>query len=708
MARYRLALDTGGTFTDVVAFDEDRGIVHTTKTPTTPRDPSIGFLAGVHKVARQAGFSLSRDEIVGVSHGTTVATNALLSEPGAFPGLGLIVTRGFKHLLEIARQSVPQGYGNSYFWVKPERIVPLHLVREVTERIDVRGEVLTPLDLAEAEAAAAWFRERGIDCIGVCFLHAYARGDHEQSMRQTLARVHPHASVSISSDVLPEYREYERAVTTLVDAFVKPRVSRYVTQIESRLHAEIGAATPFYIMKSNGGVVSAREVASRPISTLLSGPAAGALGAALLANVAGFPKVLTLDGGGTSTDVAVVEGGVPHLTTEGRVGRFPVKVPMTDVVTVGAGGGSIARRAPDGRLRVGPQSAGADPGPMCYGQGGQEPTVTDATLVLGRVPPHLLGGEIPLEVARAEQGMAELAAAIGLDLHRAAAGVLEIAAWSQANAVRQVTVKRGLDVRDYVLVAFGGSGPLQAGKLVDILDLQAALVPPDPGNVSAFGLLTVDVKNDYVTTAVQRDDVLDLDVLNASYARLERQARDALAAEGFTSHAMRVVRSADLRYFGQAWEVRVDVPDGPLDRVCADLVVERFHAAHEQTYGYSYVASPEQRIEWVNARVMGIGPIRRPAIQRRPRALPGGTERARTGQRPVYFEGPGEGSGVRGQGSGDGGFVETPIFARQRLQPGDWIGGPAVIEEFGSTTVVFPGLQATVDDYANLLLTRIP
>ena len=420
-------------------------------------------------------------------------------------------------------------------------------------------------------------------------------------------------------------------------------------------------------------------MASSPISTLLSGPAAGALGAALLANVAGFPKVLTLDGGGTSTDVAVVENGSPHLTTEGRVGRFPVKVPMTDVVTVGAGGGSIARRAPDGRLKVGPESAGADPGPMCYGQGGREPTVTDATLVLGRVPPHLLGGEIPLEMALAQQGIAELAASIGLDPHRTAAGVLEIAAWSQANAVRQVTVKRGLDIRDYVLVAFGGSGPLQAGKLVDILDLQAALVPPDPGNVSAFGLLTVDVKNDYVTTAVQRDDLLDLDVLNASYARLEQQARDALAAEGFTSNAMRVIRSADMRYFGQAWEVRVEVPDGPIDRACADLVVERFHAAHQQTYGYSYVASPDQRIEWVNSRVMGIGPIRRPVIQPRPRTLEGGAERACTGHRPVYFEG----------------FVDTPIFNRQQLQPGDCLDGPAIVEEFGSTTVVFPGLQAS-------------
>jgi N-methylhydantoinase A len=689
MARYRLALDTGGTFTDVVAFDEASGAVHTTKTPSTPHDPSVGFMAGIHKVARQAGFSLS--DVSGVSHGTTVATNALLSEEGSFPGLGLIVTRGFKHILEIARQSVPQGYGNSYFWVKPERIVPVHLVREVTERLDFRGNVLSPLDLDEAEAAAAWFRDHGIDCVGVCFLHAYTNADHEQTMHHVLSRVHPGASVSISSEVLPEYREYERAITTLVDAFVKPRVGRYVAQIESRLHTEVGPVTPFYIMKSNGGVVSAREVASRPITTLLSGPAAGALGAAVLANVAGFERVLTLDGGGTSTDVAVVDGGTPHLTTEGRVGRFPVKVPMTDVVTVGAGGGSIARRAADGRLKVGPESAGADPGPMCYARGGREPTVTDATLVLGRIPPRLLGGEIPLDIALARQGIDALAESVRLDAYRTAAGVLEISAWSQANAVRQVTVRRGLDVRDYVLVSFGGSGPLQAGKLVDILGLKAALVPPDPGNVSAFGLLTVDIKNDYVTTAVQRDDVLDLEGVHARYLRLEDQARQALVAEGFGAHEMQLVRSADMRYFGQAWEVRVEVPGGPIDRAAADVAVDRFHTAHQRTYGYSYRESRDQRIEWVNFRVVGVGPIRRPVIQRRPQVLAGGIERACIGRRPVYF---------------DTALVDTPIYSRPQLQPGDCVDGPSIIEEFGSTTVVFPRLRARVDDYANLLLEK--
>jgi N-methylhydantoinase A len=328
---------------------------------------------------------------------------------------------------------------------------------------------------------------------------------------------------------------------------------------------------------------------------------------------------------------------------------------------------------------------------MCYDRGGRAPTVTDATLVLGRIPPHLLGGEIRLRPDLAERGVAELAESLGLDLARTAAGVLEIAAWNQANAVRQVTVKRGLDVRDYVLVAFGGSGPLQAGRLVDILGLKAALIPPDPGNVSAFGLLTVDIKNDFVLTAVQRNDALDLDRLNASYGQLEARAREALASEGFASNEMQLVRSADLRYFGQASEVRVDVPDGQVDRAVADVAVGRFHAAHQQTYGYSYADQPEQRIEWVNVRVAGIGPLRRPIVRSRPRDLADGVERALTSRRGVYF---------------DAASMDTPVYARERLQPGDCVEGPAIVEEFGSTTVVFPAQCARVDAFGNLLLER--
>jgi len=647
--RLRIGIDTGGMFTDVVAVDEATGEILATKTPSTPRDPSIGVLDAIRKILRAAGAAT----VTAVSHGTTVATNALLQE--RFPGLGLVTTLGFRHVLEIARQAVPRGYGNSYFWVKPERIVPLPLVREVPERMSFRGLVLRPFDEAAAAEVARWFRDEGIDSIGVSFIHAYANAEHERRMRAVLEREHPGAHVSISSEVLPEYREYERTVTTLVDAFVKSRVADYVGAIRARLDAELETGVPFYVMKSNGGVISAREVARQPITTILSGPAAGALGASLLARAAGFDRVLTADAGGTSTDVCLVEHGVPGLTTDGAVGRFPVKVPMIDIVTVGAGGGSIAWVAPDGGLKVGPRSAGADPGPLSYGRGATEPTVTDAHLLLGRLPPHLLGGEIPLAREPAEEGIAALGARLGLDPTRAAEGILEIAAWNQANAIQQVSVKRGLDPRDYTLVAFGGSGPLLAGRLVDLLHLRAGLIPPSPGTVSAFGLLVVDLRNDYVQTFVQRHDRLDCAAVNAHLARLEALARVALTAEGFAEHEIRVARSADMRYFGQAWEVSVELPPGEIDTTSAAVAAERFHDAHEQRYGYSYRRAGDggtagrHAIEWVNLRVTGIGPIARPKLRELPPG-DGRPARALTGTRTAMFAGE---------------RTECPVYERQ-------------------------------------------
>src|SRR6266508_3437546 len=533
--RIRIGVDTGGTFTDVVAVDEDSGAVVATKTPSTPADPAQGFMTGVHKVL--STMDASAADVVSVSHGTTVATNQLLE--------GRIDRLEF--LLEIARQSVPDGYGNSYFWVKPPRIVPADLVRTIPGRLDHTGAELRPFDASAAREVARFFRDAGIDTIGVCLLHAYANPAHEQRMREILAAEHPAAVVSLSSEVLREYREYERAMTTLVDAAVKPRVSRYVATIRRRLAEFAGPAAqpvaaatsqrssvPFLIMKSNGGVVPADEVVHQPITTVLSGPAAGALGAALVARAAasehsgprGFAgrpglsvdKVLTLDGGGTSTDVSVVLHGEPTLTTEGTVGAYPSKIPMIDIVTVGAGGGSIAWLSRDGTLKVGPRSAGADPGPLCYKRGGTEPTVTDAHAVLGRIPPHLLGGEVPLDVAAARDGLAALGEKLSMDVERLAAGILEISAWNQANALRQVTVKRGLDVRDFTMVTFGGSGSLLACRWLDILGLDGVLVPSNPGNLSAYGLLTVDVRNDYVQTAVAKASVLDPAIVQASYA----------------------------------------------------------------------------------------------------------------------------------------------------------------------------------------------
>jgi N-methylhydantoinase B len=692
--RLRIGIDTGGTFTDVVAVDEATGEVFTTKTPSVPEDPSLAVLEGLRKVLRLAG--APADSVTTVSHGTTVATNALLEE--RFDELGLVTTEGFRHVLEIARHSVPQGYGNSYFWVKPERIVPLHRVREIPERVTHRGEVLRSFDDAAAAEVARGLRAQGISAIGVSFIHAYANPEHEQRMRDVLAREHPEAHVSLSSEVWPEYREYERTVTTLVDAFAKGRVAGYVGRIQARLDAELGPGVPFQVMKSNGGVISAREVVRHPITTILSGPAAGALGAAFLAEAAGVDRILTMDAGGTSTDVCLVEGGQPGLTTDGAVGRFPVKVPMIDLVTVGTGGGSIAWRAPDGGLKVGPASAGAEPGPMCYGRGGTRPTVTDAQLVLGRIPPHLLGGEVPLSVDLARKGIEALAAELGLTPERTAEGVLEIAAWNQANAVEQMSVKRGLDPRDYTLVAFGGSGPLLAGRLVDLLGLRAALIPASPGTVSAFGLLTVDLKNDYVQTAVQRHAHLDLTRLNGHLARLETQATEALAREGVPESARRLVRLADLRYFGQAWEVAVELPPGVLDAARAAETLERFHAAHEKRYGYSYrndhtgPAGSRQGVEWVNLRVVGVGLTGRPA-PRPQSAGDGNAERARTATRAVWF---------------DGGEIACAAYDRARLRPGDRLSGPAIVEEFGATTVVFPGQRVEVARVGNMVQPDAP
>jgi N-methylhydantoinase A len=689
--RLRIGIDTGGTFTDVVALDAVSGEVVTTKTPSTPADPADGFMDAVHKVLDLLGARGS--EVESVSHGTTVATNQLLE--GKVGDLGLVTTEGYEFILEIARQSVPDGYGNSYFWVKPPRIVPADRVRTVGGRLDFRGDEVRPFDESGAVEVARWFRDQGIDTIGVCFLHSYADPAHEHRMREVLRREHPDAVVSLSSDVLREYREYERAVTTLVDAAVKPRMSSYVASITGRLHevCRTGAGgVPWYVMKSNGGVLSADEVVHQPITTVLSGPAAGALGAAVVAADAGFDRVLTCDGGGTSTDVSVVVDGQPTLTTEGTIGSYPSKIPMIDVVTVGAGGGSVAWVSPEGSLKVGPRSAGADPGPLCYGRGGTEPTVTDAHVVLGRIPPHLLGGEIPLDVEAARVGLGDLAQRLGLDVERTATGILEISAWNQANALRQVTVKRGLDVRDFTMATFGGSGSLLLCRLVDVLGLAGVLVPRDPGNVSAYGLLTVDVRNDYVRTAVSRHADLDPVALADSYADLQEQAAASLDREGFARDRHVHQRSADLRYAGQAFEVRVPAPQGPVDAAWADQVAKAFHDAHEQLYGYAFRDDARQPVEWVNLRVSGIGPIDRPRPREVPR-LEGGPERARTGERPVFFD-------------DESGWAQTPVYWRPDLAPDDVVEGPAVVEEFGSTVPVHPGFRAAVDRFGNLLVRR--
>ena len=618
-----------------------------------------------------------------LAHGTTVATNALLQ--GEISGLGLIVTAGFRYILEIARQSVPEGYGNSYFWVKPERIVPLRHVREVGGRLDFLGAELRPLDEASVREAARYFREAGIGAVGVCLMHAYANAAHERRAAQIVAQEYPDCTLSLSCDVLPEYREYERAVTTLVDAFIKPHMSRYLARIREELGAQL-SEKPFLVMQSSGGVASPDQVMRKPITTALSGPAAGALGSAVIAEIAGFPDLVTLDAGGTSTDLCLIEAAKPKITNGGRVGRFPVRIPMLDVKTIGTGGGSIAWITREGKLKVGPRSAGAEPGPMCYPNGGHEPTITDANLVLGRIPPALIGGGIRLDAGRARQGLQALAAGLPgkLSAEQLAEGVIEIANWDQANAIRQMTIQRGIDPGAFALLSFGGSGPAQSPAVMELMGMQTCIVPPNPGNLSAFGLLAVDWRTDHIVTKVMHEDAIDLPVVAASYAALEQDAVATLEKNGIARAKIALLREADVRYAGQSMEVRVSARAGLVDGDFIADLVDAFHAAHLKTFGYNYAG--RQKVELVNFCVSGFGMIDRPRIPEVKRAA---GDPPKGGSRPVYF---------------DGKFRDTPVYERAALGASAQLDGPAIVEEFGSTTVVFPGQHLEVDPHGILII----
>jgi N-methylhydantoinase A len=682
----RVGIDTGGTFTDAVAIDGETGIVTVTKTPSTPADPSLALVNGLDKVLGLAGGG--RSTLAALIHGTTVATNALLEE--RFSALSLVTTAGFRHILEIARQSVPSGYGNSYFWVKPDRIVSLERVFEVSERLNHRGEIVKPLDENDVRRVGRALKKYSIEAVAICLIHAYANGDHERRVRAILLDEHPGLIVSLSSEVLPEYREYERAMTTCIDGAVEALSLGSAVRPSTGTNAadtHENGRTPFLIMQSNGGVMSASEVARQPVTTLLSGPAAGALGAGYLAGLSGYERVMTVDAGGTSTDICLVDAGAPHVTTQGSVGRFPVKLPMVDVTTIGTGGGSIAWIDASGGLRVGPRSAGADPGPMSYGRGGTQPTLTDANVALGRLPDELLGGEMKLDVERAWAGLRELAAKLELRPERLASGIVELADWNQVNAIRQVTVRKGIDPRGYTMVAFGGSGPLQAPNVAVLLGIETVVIPPDPGNVSAFGLLAVDLKTDHVTTVVQREDRVDLNALNRAFGQIERRAESEMTAEGISPERRRYFRTVDMRYLGEAYEVAVPATPGRMDQESIRSITARFHEEHVRLYGYGYEG--EQGCEIVNVRVTAVGLVDRPVIA----ARAGKTTSSKAspkGSRKVYLQ--------------NGGWTDLPVFDRETLPREEALDGPSVVQEYGSTTLIPPDWSATIDHQGNLIL----
>ncbi len=681
MSTYALALDVGGTFTDVMLMHRESGQIWTTKTPSTPADPSQGFFDGVQKILQRSG--ISAKDIAFIFHGSTVATNAILEGKGATTGM--ITTAGFQYVLEIGRHDIPRG-ANLYAWIKPPRPVPPRRILEVKERVRLDGTVETPLDEAGCHDVARQLRDMGVEAIAIVFLHAYANPAHEQRAAAIVEEACPHSQISLSSQVLPVFREYERAMATVLNASLQPLAGRYMGKLEAGLR-NCGLQAPLLIMQSNGGVCGPQTAAQQPVHLALSGPAAGAIGAGAIGRLTDHPDAISIDMGGTSADVCLIQGGRPSVTHEGEIGEFPLHIPMTDIHTIGAGGGSMATATAMGNLTVGPQSAGAIPGPACYDQGGTAPTVTDANLVLGRIPPYLLGGEVPLNVERARQAIHDqLAVPLGLDLYQAAAGIVQIVNNNMIGALRVVSIEKGYDPRDFALIAFGGAGPLHAGQLAALLGVASVIIPPHPGILSALGLLSTDLQHDAVRTFLQRGPTYDLAGIEAVYRTLQEEVAGHLTAEGVPVEQQTFQRLADLRYAKQGFEVTVDFLQTEVTTASVQQLIDAFHQRHEQLYTYAAHDTP---VEIVNLRLRAVGQMDKLALPRI-EAVAEATIPNPEHTRQVYFS--------------DLGLTKTPVFLRHTLRAGHVIDGPAVVEQLDATTVIYPGHQAVVDAYGNLLM----
>ncbi len=674
-----IAVDVGGTFTDVALADLATGRLWTAKTPTTPHDPSQAFATGVAGLLREAGKAPA--DVRAVLHGSTVATNMIIERKGS--PVVLLTTAGCRYVLHIGRHDVPKSE-HMYLWVKPPRLVTAEHIHEVPERLDHTGAVLRPLDEAACVDLLARLRAQSPAALAICLLHAYANPAHEQRLK-ALCQAHcPDTPLSVSSEVLPQFREYERTMATVLNAYVLPHTGSYYRRLARRAD-ELGLRTHVLIMKSNGGMASAAAAAERPVLTVLSGPAAAVVGAIAVTRQAGYERCISIDVGGTSADVCLAREARPTLTTDGEIADLPLPFPMVDVRSIGAGGGSIAR-VRNGSLEVGPDSAGADPGPVCYGRGGTEPTITDANLVLGRLGTALLGGALRLDPARARAAIeARVARPLGLSVEAAAHGMLEILNNTMVGAIRAISIERGHDPRDFVLVACGGAGPLHGGRLAELLGIPVVVVPRYSGVLSTLGLLGSDIKNDYVRTMLQRHGQWDLAALAGGLADLERQGREWLAAEGVPAAAQRVERAADLRYANQGYELTVPMPDGPVTAAALERLVAAFHAEHERLYTY---ATPDLPVELVNLRVSAQGP----AVPFAPGPIAGtGGAAGPAPTRRAYFPGA-------------GGFVDCPVHEAAALSPGTALTGPAIVTQDLSTIVVEPGHRARVDRFGNVIV----
>src|SRR5580765_2637678 len=675
---YRLGVDVGGTFTDLFLVEDGNGGGggrFRVKTPSTPADPSEGVLNGVRRICREAGIDVG--DVRNILHGTTVATNAVLESKGA--RVGLITTTGFQQILHLARSQTPGPLAGWIIMIKPDPPASLADTREAVERMGPRGETVMAVDQAQVESIVRELVESGVESLTVGLINSYVNPAHEEQIGAIVERLYPGFPVTLSAHVLPEFREYERTLTACMNSYVRPKVANYISDLQSQLKA-VGAKAEVNILRSDAGLMTTREAARNPIYAILSGPSGGVAGALFVARKAGFDNILTFDMGGTSTDVALCQNGEPTIGHETSISHFRIKVPSVNVHTVGAGGGSIAH-VPEltKALRVGPQSAGADPGPAAYGRGGEEPTVTDANVVLGHLPPRLLGGEMVLDVEAARTSVQRIADAMGLaSAEEAAEGIVAIVNENMAGALRLVSVQRGHDPREFALVAYGGAGPLHANALASLMGSFPVIVPPAPGLLCAIGDLVADFRDEFAQTYIR----LLADASGAEVAEildgLGTRATEWLEGEGIPADARRVLYSADMRYHRQGYEIPVALdPDEVRSDGLADLE-ERFNGLHEQLYGFRM---PGTACEIVNLRAVGYGTVPKPEL-------------------PVGEAGDADASAAvvsEHQVVFDGQRVATKIYDRSKLQPGASLDGPAIVTEFDSTTVVLPGHRAEVD-----------
>jgi N-methylhydantoinase A len=686
---HRLGVDVGGTFTDLMLVDDETGDLYRVKTPSTPADPSEGVLVGVRRICEESG--VAADDLDYVMHGTTVATNAMLEATGA--RVGLVTTQGFGQILHLARSQTPGPLAGWIIMIKPDPPAALEDTREAKERMSAQGEPVEPVDRGQVAEIVRDLVDSGVETLTVSLINSYANAAHEREIRDVIHELYPGFPVTISSDVLPEFREYERTLTACMNSYVRPRVETYLKNLESSLR-DFGVAGELNILRSDAGLMGVGVASEHPIYGILSGPSGGVAGALYVARRAGYENVLTFDMGGTSTDVALCQDGQPTVERQteipyglGLPGQvIPVKVPSLNVRSVGAGGGSIAH-VPEvtGALRVGPQSAGADPGPACYGKGGTEPTVTDANVVVGHLPPQLLGGEMQLDVEAAKAAVQKIGDALGLDLHRAAEGILDIVNENMAGAQRLISVQRGYDPRDFALVAFGGAGPMHANALARIMGSFPVLVPPAPGLLCATGDLVADFRDEFARTFIRTIDSVSGDEVRGILDELGDEARGWLQQEGIAEEDQRLAFNVDMRYYRQGYEIPVDIDPALLAGDGTAMLADRFNQLHEQFYGFRMEGST---CEIVNLRAIGYGKVPEPQL---PEEEPGAGDAsdAVVDEHEVYFQGE---------------WLPTRIYERGRLRPGRRVEGPAVVTEFDSTTVVLAGYSAEVDRYLNLII----